>query len=378
MIGITGTNGKTTTSYLLRHILETNNISCTVFGTIENIVNGKSMKSSHTTSSPLILQQFLTMSQDEAVIMEVSSHGLDQHRIEGIEFDFCLFTNLHHEHLDYHETIEHYFQAKKSLFGHLKAEGKAIINTESIWGEKLGKELEMEGIPTYTIGCSGKNDFETFNFNCKKFTACIRQNQQIEEVSSPMPGIHNMENTLMAYVTSRVLGLEKKDIRAALGQFPGVDGRFELTKTENDVSILIDYAHTPDAVLHLLTTVKQLGAKRIIHIFGFRGNRDSSKWPEMLFQSSHLSDRYILTMDDLNSMSYVEMLTTLHSLNKEYGNQKGYIVPDRTCAIKLAIEQGCLGDYIVITGKGHEMYQQTYQLETQSDRETVNHLLKGY
>ncbi|TWT09308.1 UDP-N-acetylmuramoyl-L-alanyl-D-glutamate--2,6-diaminopimelate ligase [Planomicrobium sp. CPCC 101079] len=377
MIGITGTNGKTTTSYLLKQIFESTGKSCAIIGTIQNIVNGTVIKSANTTPNSLVAHQLLAESRDDVVIMEVSSHGLTQNRIEGLEFDYCLFTNLHHEHLDYHDSLSDYFQAKSRLFGHLKPTGTAIVSTDTIWGSQLVDLLQARGVRTYAVGESKTNGAGRLAFDVKN--SMIQLNEEGTEITipSPLAGMHNMLNTLLAYSTSRIAGLPPESIVDALHQFKGVAGRFETFKIPNGATIVIDYAHTPDALLHVLTTAKQLAAKRIVHIFGFRGNRDLSKRKEMLLVSSELSDQYILTLDDLNSVALTDMVHNLDSLNDQFGNEKGLIVSDRTLAIKLAMEHSRSGDFIIITGKGHETFQQSYHLPTKSDQETVDYVLNS-
>lgn len=376
IIGITGTNGKTTTSYMLKHILESNGKSCSVIGTIQNIVNGKQMQSVNTTPSSLLLHQLIFLSNDDFIIMEVSSHGLSQHRVEGVEFDFCLFTNLHPEHLDYHSSMQQYFETKLLLFNQLKTSGKAIVNLDNLWGKKLADTLRNKGKLVYTIGESEESHLRIISFNAQKSIAIVKEIDKLHPVFSSMSGIHNMFNTLMAYMTSKLAGINQDDILDSLWQFQGVEGRFEIYPQLNGSTIMIDYAHTADAIFYCLTSAKQQGAQRIVHILGFRGNRDSTKRKVILSVTAELSNRYILTLDDLNSVSTNEMIETLYCLNKSYGNEKGSIIPDRTKAIKQAMNNSQPGDWIIITGKGHEKYQQNYQLPTESDRDTVQFISK--
>lgn len=375
MIGITGTNGKTTTSYLVKHLLEQNGITCSVMGTIQNIVNGESIKSANTTPSSLILQKLLAESHDDAVVMEVSSHGLTQHRIEGIEFDICMFTNLHHEHLDYHGSMESYYEAKSILFEHLKPTGTAIINTDDEWGEKLDRELRAKGRDVWSIGQAQHSRFRIESFDMEHSTLCLAGEEKTL-IQSPMAGIHNIYNSLMAYAAALAVGVKKDDILSSIKNFPGVEGRFETSKTGKGVIVIVDYAHTPDAVFHCLTTAKEAGANQITHIFGFRGDRDSSKRREMIEITSNISDRYIITTDDLNSVPAEEMQLHYIELNEQYGNEKGLIQMDRTRAIKDAIDSSSEGDWVVITGKGHEKYRHQFELPTESDKETVKFMVE--
>ncbi|MEN2768914.1 UDP-N-acetylmuramoyl-L-alanyl-D-glutamate--2,6-diaminopimelate ligase [Ornithinibacillus xuwenensis] len=378
MIGITGTNGKTTTSYILKHLLEQNGKSCSIIGTIQNIVNGETLSSSNTTPSVLMLNKLLSECKDEIVIVEVSSHGLTQFRVEGIQFDFGIFTNLYHEHLDYHSTMEEYFQAKLLLFDHLKENGLAIINKDNYWGEKLVSILNPRGIKAYTIGQSSDNDIQLLDLATNTSTISAKAESNSFEMVCPMPGTHNKYNTMLAFLTARSIGIPQNLIQQSMMSFQGVNGRFETIRQEHTPTVIIDYAHTPDAVFHCITSAKNYGAKRVIHVFGFRGNRDKTKRPEMLAITSDLSDCYILTLDDLNNVSEEEMIETLEELNRSYGNHKGMIIPDRTLAIQKAIEMANDEDWVMITGKGHENYQQDFHLNTFSDKDTVQAVLHEF
>lgn len=374
-IGITGTNGKTTVSFLLRHILEQNGLSCSLIGTIKNIVNKEEVPSINTTPNILTLNELLCKSKDDVVVMEASSHGLAQYRLEGVEFDYCLFTNLSHDHLDYHGSMEQYFQAKAELFKKLKKNGQAIVNIDDGWGQRLKDSLNNQGVKVLSIGNSCKADLTIRKILSKNSLIKIsdHQEQQID-IRFNMAGTHNLYNAVMAFAVARPLHISSTNILSAIQSFEGIAGRFELFTFRNGATIIIDYAHTADAIFHCLNAAKDRGAKKLTHIFGFRGNRDQDKREEMLKVSAELSDQYILTLDDLNSVPYGEMEKDLELLNREFGNEKGLIILDRTEAIKHALNQSDEHDWIVITGKGHEKYQQHYTLPTSSDIETVMHL----
>ncbi|UOQ94020.1 UDP-N-acetylmuramoyl-L-alanyl-D-glutamate--2,6-diaminopimelate ligase [Halobacillus shinanisalinarum] len=374
LIGVTGTNGKTTTSYLLKHILEESGVSCSMIGTIQNVINGEVTQCVNTTPNSLVLHELLSKSRDEVIIMEVSSHGLTQHRVEGLKFDYCLFTNLYHDHLDYHASMEEYFRAKSLLFDKLKAHGQAIVNTDSFWGEKLSARLQDKGKRPYTIDESEDSDLRLLNFNLENSTITVKDNNELIHICSPLSGVHNMYNVAMAYATAKHLKIAKERILKAIYEFTGVDGRFEVFQQDNGTTVVVDYAHTPDAIFHCLRTARLCGAKRVLHVFGFRGDRDPTKRREMLSITSELSDHYILTVDDLNTVSHKEMIETLKSLSDTFGNEKGAVVSDRTLAIKQALDQSESGDWIVITGKGHEKYQQNYDLPAESDKDTIMYL----
>lgn len=375
MIGITGTNGKTTTSYLIQHIVEKCGKTCSMIGTIQNSINGRTLPSFNTTPNALMINRLLAESTDDVVVMEVSSHGLDQCRVEGIEFDIGIFTNLYHEHLDYHQTMEEYFQAKLLLFDHLKENGIAITNTDNSWGEKLKDILTHHGISTFSIGESAENDVQLIDYSVKNAIVTVQEKETTFEVICPIPGIHNMYNTMMAYLTTRHINLSRESIQQALTSFTGVNGRFETYKHDNLPTVVVDYAHTPDAIFHCIASAKTYGAKRIFHVFGFRGGRDKSKRPEMLSITSKYSDAYYLTFDDLNSVSETEMIETMEEVNRKFGNQKGSVIPDRTMAIQKAIKMASDEDWVIITGKGHESYKHDLELATNSDKETVQYIL---
>ncbi|PRS26214.1 UDP-N-acetylmuramoyl-L-alanyl-D-glutamate--2,6-diaminopimelate ligase [Bacillus sp. RJGP41] len=370
VIGITGTNGKTTTSFMLKHILEESGRSCSLFGTVKNVVNGQVSPSINTTLDALELQQQLSASEDEFIIMEVSSHGLSQYRVEGVEFDYCLFTNLDHDHLDYHRDMEEYFSVKASLFNQLKPQGNAVINHYNSWGEQLADRLTSEGYNMFSIGDGRHHDLRINKCESGVPSFSFEKNQDFE-LNLKIIGSHNILNASMAFLTARKIGLPSNQIIQALEIFPGVPGRFEILHHPNGATIVIDYAHTADAFYHCLQTARGKEAKRIFHIFGFRGNRDVEKRRGMVSVSREISDVSILTLDDLNDVPYEEMEQDLYDLV-----QQEYVIPDRTLAIKKVLEQVIDGDWVFITGKGAEAYQQSFQIPTGSDKETVLYLFQ--
>lgn len=376
MIGITGTNGKTTTSYMLHQIIKESGMSCSLIGTIQHIINGKTIDSHNTTPSALELYSLLASSEDKIVIMEVSSHALVQYRLEGIEFDYGIFTNLYHDHLDYHGTMENYFQAKTLLFEKLKPNGMAILNGDNFWGEKLHEYLKKRKVNTCVIGESKFCDLSIHDYDtATKAFVLLNDGGEIVRIILPMPGMHNLYNAAVAYAVARKLKIGKEDILLALKKFPGVPGRFEVYKDEYGPTIVIDYAHTADAIFYCLQTAKELGVERIFHIFGFRGGRDKNKRAEMVKVSSELSDVSILTMDDLNTEDYLDMKATLIDLYHKYIAENGLVIPDRTLAIQTVLKMAKKGDWVIVTGKGHESYKQDFSLPVTSDKETILYLL---
>lgn len=378
MVGITGTNGKTTTAFMLKHLIEQAGYTCTMIGSVVNVINGKEFPSSSTTPDSLELNRLLHLSKDDVVIMEVSSHALSQARVEEIRFDYCLFTNLGHDHLDYHKNFEEYFAVKASLFDQLAPSGYAIVNVDNEWGEKLQSILEEKKVNIISLSQIKEakwNLHNTLNSRCPSATL-INDKREKLHFHVTIPGEHNIYNSAMALITGRQMGIEADKLALDSLNFKGVPGRFEMIDY-NGITIVIDYAHTADAFEHCLKTAYQCGAKRVFHVFGFRGGRDESKRGKMLQTSANLTDQYILTLDDLNDTTFDSMVLTMITLNIEYGNDKGKIIPDRTLAIKSAIESASSGDWVLITGKGNESYKIPFEITTNSDVETVLYFREG-
>ncbi len=372
IIGVTGTNGKTTTSFMLKHILEAYGKSCSLFGSVYNYINGeKSTPSVNTTMDALQLQKELSRSQDQIVIMEVSSHALSQYRVKGISYDYALFTNLDHDHLDYHKDMEDYFSVKAQLFNQLKPDGAAVINTNNKWGRNLEKRLSETNDQ---ITCVGNKESDLYIQQHKTGDIhFVYKNKEIYPIKLSIKGKHNIQNAALAFLTARNMGVPGEVIVDALQTFPGVPGRFEVVNHPTGAQVVVDYAHTCDAFAQCLRTGREMGAKRIIHIFGFRGNRDVTKRRGMVEVSEQHSDLCILTLDDLGTESLDGMVEVLHDLKPAI---KGKVIPDRTSAIEYAWKIAKEGDWIFITGKGDEVYKNTYLLPTNSDKDTLNYLLK--
>lgn len=372
MIGVTGTNGKTTVTHLLHHLVEAGGLSCGRLGTVENYLNGKTIQGFQTTPGVVDLHKWLYESRDEVIVMEVSSHGLEQYRLEGVTFDITIFTNLQQDHLDYHRSMEEYFQAKSKLFFMMKEGGQAIVNTDDSWGERLSCLLSDQGEPVTSTGSKKSSDIQIQEVDDQGIR--FNEDGQLFYYSTPIAGVYNSYNTLQACTAAEHLGVSKQRMVHALKSFPGIPGRFEQYSLANGAHVIIDYAHTADSIRHLLQAAGRKYEGKITHVFGFRGNRDESKRPAMLHASSEWSDRYILTLDDLNTVPYEEMTASLQKLHEQEGWIGGTVIPDRVSALKTALETSEGGDVVVITGKGHERYQQAYHLPFSSDRETVQSL----
>lgn len=396
VIGITGTNGKTTTSYLLKHILESAGKTCSLIGTVSYMINDEIHEPTNTTPNALHLQQLLSKSEDEFFIMEISSHALKQARVEGVELDYGLFTNLSHDHLDYHESMEQYFEDKSVMFNYLKKDGKAIINQICPWGQRLSGKLahlpmvtlgEKDDIQAVTLEEKDDLPMDTLgekNHDCVltdvqldgKINFMLKHGEEHYKIFFPIPGLHNVYNAAMAFLTAVEIGIDPHEVVEALASFPGAPGRFEMVEHPAGATFIVDYAHTKDAFELCLQGAKQQGAKRITHIFGFRGARDPSKREDMVKASAGLSDSILLTLDDLNGVSELEISEELTNLNLHHGQGKGKVILDRTLAIQEAWEKAEKDEWVFITGKGPESYEREYTLPVTSDKEAVLFLKK--
>ncbi|RXJ01643.1 UDP-N-acetylmuramoyl-L-alanyl-D-glutamate--2,6-diaminopimelate ligase [Anaerobacillus alkaliphilus] len=371
VIAITGTNGKTTTSHLIKHILNYVGESCSLIGTVEYEINGQKIKSSHTTPDALQLQKLLFESNDRYVVMEASSHGLDQHRLAGTGVDYALFTNLSHDHLDYHGNMTNYFHAKTQLFGLLNVHGEAIIGNYTSWGKKLTKLLKQQK-HVFSVGEMGLDDVQLLSIH--GLEVLVKDGPNHLTLSIPLPGLHNIWNTLQAYLLAKRLGIPAEDIVKAIQTFPGVAGRFEQYQNDVKANFIVDYAHSPDSINYCLQTAKELTKGKVVHIFGFRGQRDRKKRLPMLEASVEFSDEVIITLDDLNGESLEGMSRDIYDLIERVGKGKCKVILDRTEAIKYAWDTSEKEDTVLVTGKGPECYQHPFLLPSRSDRETIEYI----
>lgn len=368
VIGVTGTNGKTTTGLFLTHLLRKKGYTVSFFGTVFNEMNGERMESSLTTPSASCIQKLLAESNDQAVVIEVSSQGLEQYRMEGMSFDYALFTNLQHDHLDYHHTMEDYFFAKKKLFSLLKPSGKAIINEQDEWGEKLAQLLVEEGKTVLTVGEDKQHTH--YRMNGSMHGVCHIGTQTCA-VDLPLPGKYNLSNLAMAMTVLDDLNQDLEDISEMMKDMDQIPGRFEVYELSGNVSGIIDYAHTAEALEALLPTIRELYPEyRLVHIFGFRGNRDNTKRDKMVEISTQHSDETILTLDDLNGVSVEEMEAEYLRYLELDSSDKARVILDRTIAVSETVSQAAEPTLILISGKGHEPYKQVFELSSESDKDT--------
>jgi len=367
LIGITGTNGKTTTTYILDSIWKKNKLKSGIIGTIEISYNGIKQSSSMTTPDSIELSRILSeMSENNVnyVSMEVSSHALDRHRADGCHFNGAIFTNLTQDHLDYHGNLENYYNSKKKLFTDLlknsKKTGKiAVINIDDEYGLKLVNETECR-VLTYSIK-SGNGDIypSQYEISSKGIRAEIITPKGKVNLNSSLIGEHNLYNILSAIGIAIELNTPVMVIEDALSGYINVPGRLERVENDMGINVFVDYAHTPDALENVLNTLTPLKKGRIITLFGCGGDRDKGKRPKMGKIAASLSDYTIITSDNPRTEDPEIILDEIEAgIKTKQADNTYYIkVSDRKEAIKIALHDANPGDIVLIAGKGHENYQ---------------------
>jgi len=358
VVGVTGTKGKTTITYLLEGILLAAGHQTGVLGTIEYRGPGLHSKASRTTPEAPDLQRMLRTLVDSGAthcVMEISSHALDLKRPVGTDFDVAVFTNLSGEHLDYHPSMEAYFEAKKKLFS-LSLKNMAVINADDAWGQKLISQLTMGKI-TFGLTQAAMVFAESYKFTEAGIQVTLKFPAGRLTLNSPLLGKPNLYNILAAVSAALTLNIPLKAIATGIAAVKGIPGRFE--KIENDLGfqIFVDYAHSDDALRKLLETAKELCQARIILVFGAGGDRDKAKRPRMGKAAGEFADWSIITSDNPRSEDPKAIISEVESGIQQTGSKKYEIEPDRKKAILKALQMGEKGDYILIAGKGHEDYQ---------------------
>ncbi len=372
MIGITGTNGKTTTSYLIRAMLRAAGHKVGLLGTIQIMVEDEILPIHNTTPDVVELQNTLALMRDkgiEYVVMEVSSHALDMGRVSGCEFDTAVFTNLTQDHLDYHKTMENYMLAKAKLFDMLSTEGStktgktAVINIDDGAGAKMLEHANCRQI-TYGIDEKfGKAELHAVDIHVHASGAdftIVSSSGDFSPIGLKLriTGIFNVYNIMGAVGACLAEGVDVAVITKTLAEFRSVPGRFELVDGGQDFSVIVDYAHTPDGLENILHTARQIAKKRIITVFGCGGDRDRTKRPIMGRIAAELSDVVIATSDNPRSEEPEAILKDVEvGVLEKLGGKQHEKITDRREAIFRAVELARTGDIVVIAGKGHEDYQ---------------------
>jgi UDP-N-acetylmuramoyl-L-alanyl-D-glutamate--2,6-diaminopimelate ligase len=366
VIGVTGTNGKTTTSYLLCSILDAAGLRAGMLGTVAYRIAGEDREASRTTPEAPDVQQLLSemlAHGSKSAVMEVSSHALSLKRVDGMRFAAGVFTNLTRDHLDFHEDMEAYFAAKRRLFEMLPPGAPAVINLDDPRGASL---VEIASRPvTYAIKSKAEVMPREVEMSLAGLRAGILTPKGAIGLSSRLVGQPNLYNILAASATAMALDIPLDAIERGIANLPGVPGRFEVVSTAaaDDVTVVVDYAHTDDALRNLLETARPLSSQRIVTVFGCGGDRDRSKRPLMGMVAARLSDVVVITSDNPRSEDPKRIIEEIER-GIPAGTQASSRAPvvesvvDRAAAIERAIAIAANGDVVLIAGKGHEKYQQ--------------------
>jgi UDP-N-acetylmuramoyl-L-alanyl-D-glutamate--2,6-diaminopimelate ligase len=366
MVGVTGTNGKTTTTYVLESVFRAADLVPGVVGTTGVRIDGRPMPFPRTTPEAPDLQRLLAEMRDEgvgAVAMEVSSHGLDQHRVGGIRFACAVFTNLSQDHLDYHASMAEYFAAKARLFTP-QMSALAVVNLDDPAGRRL---LDL-GLPTITFGIDDATA-EVRATDVRATHEGIAFRVDGAEIRSPLRGRFNVENCLAALATARALGISDEVAVRGLEAVRGVPGRVEALDAGQDFLVMIDYAHTPDSLENVLRTARSLTPSRVIVVFGCGGDRDRAKRPLMGGVATTNADLTVITSDNPRNEDPDAIISEIRA--GATGGGRYVIEPDRRAAIRTAVTEARTGDVVVIAGKGHETYQELADLTIAFDDRTV-------
>jgi len=362
--GITGTNGKTTTAFLIRHILASSSLPCGLIGTVKYVVGGEEIPAPRTTPESVDLQAMLARMGEcgeRAVAMEVSSHALVQHRVRGIEFDAAVFTNLTQDHLDFHGTMENYSAAKALLFEALASQkhkkGRAVINVDDRTGRLLADQFaKRTRVLTFGRGVGADFRASAIRFDPAGATFQLDARKKSFLVRMPLIGLFNVYNAIGAIAAASACGVELRSAIAALAHAPQVPGRLERVAAKRNYQVYVDYAHTDDALRNVLRTLRELKPARLITVFGCGGDRDRAKRPLMAAAAEEFSDWTVLTSDNPRGEDPEEILRDIESGMHGARHEK---IADREAAIRQGIQLAQAGDIVLIAGKGHESYQES-------------------
>ncbi len=359
VVGVTGTNGKTTVATLLYQLFTKLGFKCGLLSTVENIIAGRVLTSTHTTPDAINIAKLMAHMYDEGceyIFMEVSSHALDQKRTLGIDFKIAIFSNITHDHLDYHQTFLNYINAKKVFFDNLSEESFAIVNCDDKNGKVMVQNTKAKVL---TYGLHTMSDYHTKLLSDDIGGLHLKLNNQ--EVMFSMAGAFNAYNLTAVFAVTQVMKVDATLALSIMSGLSGAEGRMEkiIDMRHGKVGI-VDYAHTPDALENVLTTIKTSlkPNQKIITVVGCGGDRDAAKRPIMGGIAAKLSDKVILTSDNPRSEDPEAILADMHSGLTEKQKEKCLKISDRLMAIKTAVMIAATGDVILVAGKGHEKYQE--------------------
>jgi UDP-N-acetylmuramoyl-L-alanyl-D-glutamate--2,6-diaminopimelate ligase len=364
LAGVTGTNGKTTTTFLIKRICEQAGLRCGLIGTVRYEIGERVLPATRTTPESSDLQELLAQIANagcRAAAMEVSSHALAQERTRGIEWDVAVFTNLTQDHLDFHGTMDNYFQSKAKLFTELaEQEGKrkpvAVVNIDDHYGEKLLGKIGRK-ISVITFGLGVHADFRASNYRMEFGGTSYQLDARGKSylVRLPLIGRFNVTNSMAALAASNALGINLRDAVISLGKSPQVPGRLEMVPAKRQFQVFVDYAHTPDALLNVLKTLRELEPRRLIVVFGCGGDRDKQKRPLMGQVVDLNADHAIVTSDNPRKENPEAIIA---EIEKGFRSDRYEKIVDRRAAIARAVELAQPRDIVLIAGKGHENYQE--------------------
>ena len=364
MAAVTGTNGKTTTTFLIKHICENAGVRCGLIGTVRYEIADRVLPAIRTTPESLDVQELLAQMVNagcRAAAMEISSHALAQERTRGLEWDVAVFTNLTQDHLDFHGTMENYFESKARLFTQLAKQEKkgkpiAIVNIDDRYGAQLLRKIDKK-IAVITYGMGARADYRASNYRMKfggtSYQLDARGKSYLVRV--PLIGRFNVANSMAALAAANALGVGLREAVLSLSKSPQVPGRLESVPAKRQFQIFVDYAHTPDALLNVLKTLRELEPRRLIVVFGCGGDRDRQKRPLMAEVVDRHADCAIITSDNPRKEDPAAIIA---EVEKGFRSDHYETIVDRAEAIARAIEMAQSRDIVLIAGKGHENYQE--------------------
>lgn len=364
VIGVTGTNGKTTVSFMVKQMLEKAGIKTGLLGTIRYEIGDRIIPAARTTPEALEIQQMLASmvrSGCDACVLEVSSHALDQLRTLGIEFDVAIFTNLTQDHLDYHGTMEGYFAAKLKLFTALQhgvKQGVAVVNIDDAYGARVHQQSEVAIKLTYGLGEAAQLRATRIQLNRDQTRFSLNLNGEELDCRMPLIGRHNIYNALAAVGAATTLKLEPHVIQESLKAMPAIPGRLERVTSTESFDVFVDYAHTNDALEQVLKTVREVTTGRVLLLFGCGGSRDVGKRAKMGAVAAHLADFSLITNDNPRREAPEKIAAQIEEGYREIRADGFAVELDRHRAIELILEMAQPGDSVLLAGKGHETYQE--------------------
>jgi UDP-N-acetylmuramoyl-L-alanyl-D-glutamate--2,6-diaminopimelate ligase len=364
LAAVTGTNGKTTTTFLIKHICESAGLRCGLIGTVRYEIGERLLPAIRTTPESLDLQELLAQiaaAGCKAAAMEVSSHALAQERTRGLEWNVAVFTNLTQDHLDFHGTMENYFDAKVKLFtGLINQEHKrkpvAIVNIDDRYGQQLVDRIDKR-VAVVTYGMGTRADFRASNYRAEFSGTSYQLDARGKSylVRLPLIGRFNVTNSIAALAAADALGINLRNAVLSLAKSPQIPGRLELVPAKRQFQVFVDYAHTPDALANVLKTLRELQPQRLIAVFGCGGDRDRQKRPLMAAMADRLADYSIITSDNPRKEDPAAIVA---EVEKGFQSNRFETIVDRSQAINRAVALARPRDIVLIAGKGHENYQE--------------------